>query len=87
MSEPSSAPSSTPSSTSDIQSKVAQTRAQLESTLDEIEDKLNVPKQLAILAKRVRAEYEADPTPFVAGAAAAVAAVGAIIVWAASSKR
>ncbi len=91
MSEPSSAPSGTPagvpSSTSDIQSKVAQTRAQLESTLDEIEDKLNVPKQLAVLVKRVRAEYEADPAPFVAGALAAVAAVGGIIVWAASSKR
>lgn len=70
------------SSTSDIQAKVAETRAQLESTLDAIEDKLNVPKQVTRLVKRVQNQIEEDPAPWIAGAAAAVAVVGGIITWA-----
>lgn len=73
-------------STSDIQNKVAQTRAQLESTLDEIEDKLNVPKQLGILAKKAQASYEDNPVPWVAAGAAAVAAIGGLIAWAVLSR-
>lgn len=73
-------------STSDIQNKVAQTRAQLESTLDEIEDKLNVPKQLGILAKKAQAHYEDNPVPWVAAGTAAVAVVGGLIAWAVLSR-
>ncbi|MEY2847607.1 MAG: hypothetical protein RI885_272 [Actinomycetota bacterium] len=76
-----------PMSTADIQSKVAQTRAQLENTLDEIEDKLNVPKQLGIAAKRARAAYENDPAPWIAGVGAAVAVVGGIVVWAVTARK
>lgn len=70
-------------STADIQSRVAQTRAQLESTLDEIEDKLNVPKQLGIFVNKVQARFEENPTPFVTAAAGAVAVVAGLVVWAA----
>lgn len=73
-------------STSDIQSNVARTRAQLESTLDEIEDKLNVPKQLGIFARKAQADYEENPTPWIAGAAAAVTVVAGLIVWAVLSR-
>lgn len=73
-------------STSDIQNRVAQTRAQLESTLDEIEDKLNVPKQVGILAHKAQANYEENPVPWVAGVTAAVAVVGGLIAWAVLSK-
>lgn len=69
-------------STSDIQNKVAQTRAQLESTLDEIEDKLNVPKQVGIFANRAKESYETDPTPWVAGIVTAVAIVGGLVALA-----
>ena len=68
--------------TSDIQNKVAQTRAQLESTLDAIDDKLNVPKQIGILAKKAQASYEEDPVPWIVGVAAAVAVVGGLAAWA-----
>ncbi|WP_165070011.1 DUF3618 domain-containing protein [Marisediminicola senii] len=74
------------SNTSDIQHKVAQTRAQLESTLDEIEDRLNVPKQVGIAAGRARASYEADPVPWIAGVGAAIAVVGGIVAWAIVSR-
>ena len=73
-------------STSEIQNRVAQTRAQLESTLDEIEDKLNVPKQVGIFARQAQARYEENPLPWVAAAAAGVAIVGAIVVWAVASR-
>lgn len=76
-----------PMSTADIQSKVAQTRAQLESTLDEIEDKLNVPKQLGLAAKRARANYESDPVPWIAAVGAAAAVVGGIVVLAVASRK
>lgn len=77
---------SEPLTTADIQSRVAQTRAQLESTLDEIEEKLNVPKQLGVFASKLQARFEKDPTPFVAAAAGAVAVIAAIAVWAAVSR-
>jgi hypothetical protein len=69
-------------STEDIQARVAATRADLENTLDSIEDKLNVPKQLGILGKRVEASYEDNPVPWIIGATAvAIAAVG-LVAWA-----
>ena len=77
---------SEPLTTADIQSRVAQTRAQLENTLDEIEDKLNVPKQLGIFVNKLQARFDENPTPFVAVAAGAVAVVAGIIVWAAVSR-
>ena len=77
---------SEPLTTADIQNRVAQTRAQLESTLDEIEEKLNVPKQLGIFVNKLKARFDEDPTPFVAAAAGAVAVVAGIIVWAAVSR-
>ncbi|HEV7956938.1 MAG: hypothetical protein JWL94_1045 [Microbacteriaceae bacterium] len=73
-------------STSDIQNRIAQTRAQLESTLDEIEDKLNVPKQLGILARRAQSKYEENPVPWVAGAATAVAVVAGIVALAVAKR-
>lgn len=77
---------SEPLTTADIQSRVAQTRAQLESTLDEIEDKLNVPKQLGIFASKLRARFDENPTPFVTAAAGAMAVLAGIVVWAAVSR-
>ncbi|MFP7761902.1 DUF3618 domain-containing protein [Marisediminicola sp. LYQ134] len=72
---------SEPTNTSDIHSKVAQTRAQLESTLDEIEDKLNVPKQIGITGRKLQAKYEDDPTPFIAAAVGVATAIGGLVVW------
>ncbi|MBC7724139.1 MAG: DUF3618 domain-containing protein [Burkholderiaceae bacterium] len=74
------------SKTSEIQDRVAQTRAQLESTLDQIEDKLNVPKQAGILLRRARESYEANPAPWMIGVAAAVAVVGGAIALAVVSR-
>jgi len=73
-------------SASEIQSRVAQTRAQLESTLDQIEDKLNVPKQVGSLIARIRRNYAANPTPWIAGVATGVAVVGAIVAVAVTNR-
>ena len=68
------------SSTSEIQQRVAKTRAQLEETLDAIEDKLNVPKQLAIAGRRLRAKFEDDPLPWIAATAGVVVLIGAAVI-------
>ncbi len=60
----------------------AAARAELEEALDAIEDKLNVPKQLGILGTRAKGAWQANPVPWVIGAAVAVAVVGGIIAWA-----
>ena len=73
-------------SASEIQSRVAQTRAQLESTLDQIEDKLNVPKQVGSLIARIRRNCAANPTPWIAGVATGVAVVGAIVAVAVTNR-
>lgn len=67
-------------STSEIQQRVAKTRAQLEDTLDAIEDKLNVPKQLALAARRLRAKFEEDPLPWIAATAGLVVVIGAAVI-------
>ncbi|MBC7518487.1 MAG: DUF3618 domain-containing protein [Microbacteriaceae bacterium] len=67
-------------STSEIQQRVAKTRAQLEETLDAIEDKLNVPKQLLIAARRLRAKFEDDPLPWIAATAGVVVLAGAVVI-------
>lgn len=74
------------SSTSEIQERVAKTRAQLEDTLDAIEDKLNVPKQLAIAARRLRAKFEDDPLPWIAATAGIVVVITAAVIGSASRR-
>lgn len=67
---------------SDIPSRVTETRADLEATLDAIEDKLNVPKRVDELSKRVRSSYEANPVPWIIGATAAAIVVAGLVAWA-----
>jgi hypothetical protein len=62
----------------EIQASVDRTRADLAATLNELEDKLNVPKQLGAAASKAKDSFGDDPKPWLAGAAAAVAAVGGI---------
>lgn len=66
----------------DVKSEAAAKRADLEQTLDEIEDKLNIPKQAGLLADRARVSYEDNPVPWIIGATAAVVVVGGLIAWA-----
>lgn len=73
-------------SASEIQNRVAQTRAQLESTLDQIEDKLNVPKQVGSLVARARKNYEQNPTPWLVGVSTGLALVGTIIAVAVTKR-
>lgn len=66
----------------DVKAEAAAKRAELEQTLDELEDKLNIPKQAGLLADRVRVSYEDNPVPWIIGATAAVVVVGGLIAWA-----
>lgn len=66
----------------DVKAEAAAKRADLEQTLDELEDKLNIPKQAGLLADRVRVSYEDNPVPWIVGATAAVVVVGGLIAWA-----
>jgi hypothetical protein len=66
----------------DLKAETAAKRAELEQTLDELEDKLNIPKQAGLLADRVRVSYEDNPVPWIIGATAAVVVVGGLIAWA-----
>ena len=65
-----------------IESKVAATRADLEATLNAIEDKLNVPKQVGELSKKVRSSYQTNPVPWIIGATAAAIIVAGVVAWA-----
>jgi hypothetical protein len=65
-----------------IEARISTARAELRRTLDEIEDKLNVPKQLNLLSRRARASYTANPLPWIAGATAAVIVIGGVVAWA-----
>lgn len=65
-----------------IESRISSTRAELQETLDAIEDKLNVPKRVSRLARRASESYRANPIPWIAGATAAVIAIGGVIAWA-----
>ena len=65
-----------------IDTKITATRAQLESTLDAIEDKLNVPKQVSMLAERAQAAYRANPLPWIIGATAAAIVIAGVVAWA-----
>ncbi len=66
----------------DVKANAAAKRAELDVTLDELEDKLNIPKQAGILAERVRVSYEDNPVPWIVGVTAAVVVAGGLIAWA-----
>ncbi|KQO81543.1 MULTISPECIES: DUF3618 domain-containing protein [unclassified Frigoribacterium] len=68
------------SDTNDIQGHIDKTRAELAATLNEIEDKLNVPKQLGAAGQRAKASYERDKWPWLAGAGVVALTVGGILV-------
>jgi len=76
---------SQPDSQSEAKAKVAATRAQLESTLDSIEDKFNVPQRASEIGAQVKASYERNRAPWIAGAAAVAVAVVGLVAWALSS--
>jgi hypothetical protein len=68
------------SDTNDIQGHIDKTRAELAATLNEIEDKLNVPKQLGAAGQRAKASYERDKWPWLAGVGVVALTVGGILV-------
>ena len=73
--------SDTPSSDS-IETRISATRSELAQTLDEIEDRLNVPKQVGKLTAKVQSSYAENPVPWIVGATAAVVVIGGIVAWA-----
>ena len=62
--------------------RIKAARAELEDTLDAIDDKLNVPKQVNELAQKAKASYDANPLPWIIGAAAAAVVVAGLVAWA-----
>jgi hypothetical protein len=82
MSIPDSVPAVASAVASATEESIASTRAQLEETLDAIEDKLNVPKRLGRVGRKVRAAYEQNPVPWIIGATAAVIVIGGLVAWA-----
>ncbi|MBD8611235.1 DUF3618 domain-containing protein [Frigoribacterium sp. CFBP 13729] len=71
---------------SDIQAHIDRTRAELAATLNELEDKLNVPKQLGIAGHRAKSSFSRDPLPWVAGAGVAALALAGVVVAAVRSR-
>ena len=70
------------SSAEEIQAAVDRTRADLAATLNELEDKLNIPKQLGVKAREARVAFSRDPKPFLIAAAAVASAIGGIALLA-----
>ena len=68
--------------TDSIENRIAEQRAHLESTLDEIENKLNVPKQLNRYADKAKASYNENPVPWIVGATAVAISIAGIVAWA-----
>ena len=66
----------------DIQARIATQRANLESTLDQIEDRINVPRQVERLTEKAKASYDENPVPWIIGATAVAISVVGIIAWA-----
>ncbi|KQQ25526.1 MULTISPECIES: DUF3618 domain-containing protein [unclassified Frondihabitans] len=66
------------SSTEEIRAGIDRTRADLAATLNELEEKLNIPKQLGIKAHEAKISFGKDPKPWLAGAATVAAVVGGI---------
>ena len=69
-------------SSDSIETRIIATRSELEQTLDEIEDRLNVPKQVGKLTAKVQSSYVDNPVPWFIGATAAVVVIGGIVAWA-----
>jgi Protein of unknown function (DUF3618) len=65
-----------------IDARVTAARSSLESTLDQLDDRLNVPKQAKKLTARAKASYEERPVPWIIGATAAAIVVAGTIAWA-----
>jgi hypothetical protein len=70
------------SSADEIQARVDRTRADLAATLNELEDKLNIPKQLGILGHRAKASFDRDQKPWLVAAVSVAAVVGGIALLA-----
>ncbi len=70
------------SSADEIQAQVDRTRADLAATLNELEDKLNIPKQLGIQGHRAKASFDRDPKPWLVAAVSVAAVVGGIALLA-----
>jgi len=69
-------------SSDSIETRITATRSELEQTLDEIEDRLNVPKQVGKLTAKAQSSYDENPVPWIIGATAAVVVIGGIVAWA-----
>lgn len=70
------------SSAEEIQASVDRTRADLAATLNELEDKLNIPKQLGAKAHEAKVSFSRDPKPWLIGAAVVAVAIGGIALLA-----
>jgi hypothetical protein len=66
------------SNADDIQAAVDRSRADLAATLNELEDKLNIPKQLGVKARQAQLSYSRDPKPWLVGAAIVAVALGGV---------
>ncbi|GAA4675708.1 DUF3618 domain-containing protein [Frondihabitans cladoniiphilus] len=66
----------------EIRAGVDRNRADLAATLNELEDKLNIPKQLGIKAHEARQSFSRDPKPWLAAAGTGALAVGGIVLLA-----
>jgi hypothetical protein len=65
-----------------IEARVTTARSSLESTLDQLDDRLNVPKQAERLSAKAKASYEQNPVPWIIGATAAAIVVVGTVAWA-----
>lgn len=70
------------SNAEEIQAAVDRTRADLAATLNELEDKLNIPKQLGVKAHEAKVSFSREPKPWLIGAAAVAVAIGGIALLA-----
>jgi len=66
----------------ELQAKIATQRAALEDTLDQLEDKLNVPKQVGVLTDKAKRSYESNPIPWIVGATAVAISIAGVVAWA-----
>ncbi len=62
--------------------RAADARARLAATLDAIEEKFDVPKRTRAATARVKASYQRNPAPWIAGALGVAAVVAGGIAWA-----
>lgn len=69
-------------SSESVDARVSSARSDLEETLDQLEDKLNVPKQVRGLADKAKSSYEDNPVPWIIGATAAAIVVAGLVAWA-----